>query len=111
MPFPLVARNVHEKTDWSEQEDQQQIENDSTNILKRKDPEDLYEWKDCEYLETVSSFLEEINLMSKTSESEQSSLKNVNPIFGTRKSQRKQIHNPNDKKQTNHQAQSGFHQQ
>ena len=47
MPFPLVARNVHEKTDWSEQEDQQQIENDSTNILKRKDPEDLYEWKDC----------------------------------------------------------------
>ena len=68
MPFPLVARNVHEKTDWSEQEDQQQIENDSTNILKRKDPEDLYEWKDCEYLETVSSFLEEINLMSKTSE-------------------------------------------
>lgn len=109
MPFPLVARNVHEKTDWSEQEDQQQIENDSTNILKRKDPDDLY--KDCEYLETASSFLEEVNLMSKTSESEHNSLKNVNPIFGTRKSQRKQINKPDDKKPTNHQAQSGFHQQ
>ena len=68
--------------------------------MKRKDPEDLYEWKDCEYLETVSSILEEVNLMSKASESEHASLKNVNPIVGTRKSQRKQIYCPNDKKPT-----------